>query len=69
MKYQAFTDDGTKETLVFESNDFIEMLKTAKKIAIQKVDKVWVYYNPVDPNDFSDMWIAYDPLGRRISKF
>ena len=69
MKYQVFEDTSSENigTLVFESNNFIEALKQARKIAIQKVNRVFVYYNPVNTDNYSDMCIAYDPMGRFIN--
>jgi len=69
MKYQVFEDTSSENigTLVFESNNFIETLKQARQIAIQKVNRVFVYYRPVNPNNCSDMCIAYDPIGRFIN--
>jgi len=69
MKYQVFedTDPMSIGTLVFESNNFIEALRQTRLIAIQKVNRVFVYYRPVNPNNCSDMCIAYDPIGRFIN--
>lgn len=62
--YQVFEDNPDKQILVFESNNFIEVLKQARKIAIKKSNLVFVYYKPIDSNNYSDMCISYDPLGR-----
>ena len=63
MKYQVFEDTSSENigTLVFESNNFIEALKKARQIAIQKINRVFVYYYKQ-----SDMCIAYDPEGKLI---
>lgn len=63
MKYRVVEDNNDKQDLLFESNDFIYTLKQARKIAIQKVNRVFVYYS-ANPN--SDMCISYDPLGKEI---
>lgn len=68
MKYQVFedTDPMNIGTLVFESNNFIEALNKARKIAIQKINRVFVYYKPVK-KEYSDMCIAYDPMGKELN--
>ena len=67
MRYQVFEDTSPENigTLVFESDNFIEALTQARKIAIRKVNRVFVYYNPVKKG-YSDMCIAYDPMGKLI---
>ena len=67
MKYKVYEDTDSMNigTLVFESNNFIEAINNARKIAIQKVNRVFVYYKPVNKS-YSDMNIAYDPLGKLI---
>ncbi len=70
MKYQVYEDTSPDNigTFVYESNNFIEALKQARKIAIQKVNRVFVYYNPViSSENYSDMCIAYDPMGKQIT--
>lgn len=69
MKYQVFEDTSSENigTLVFESNNFIETIERARKIAIEKVNRVFIYYTPVDPDDYSDMCITYDPMGKFIN--
>lgn len=68
MKYQVYEDTSPNDigTLVYESNNFIEALKQAKILAIQKVNRVFVYYQPVNMNKSSDMCIAYDPMGKLL---
>jgi len=63
MKYRIVQDiNSDEEVIVFETNDFISALKKARKMAIQKVDRFFVYSNI--PN--SDMCISYDPLGKEV---
>lgn len=64
MRYQVFEDTNPMNmgTLVLETDNFIEALKQARKLAIQKVNRVFVYSD--NPN--SDVCIAYDPLGREM---
>ncbi len=68
MKYQVYEDTSPDNmgTLVYESNNFINALKQARKIAIQKVNRVFIYYRPTKQN-YSDMCIAYDPMGKQIT--
>lgn len=69
MRYQVFEDTSSENigTLVFESDNFIEALTQAREIAIRKVNRIFVYYNPVNSNNYSDMCIAYDPMGKLIN--
>ncbi len=64
MKYKVYEDTSPDNIgkFVYESDNFIEALKQARKIAIQKVNRVFVYYNKVNSN----MCIAYDPMGKQI---
>ncbi len=68
MKYQVYEDTSPDNigTLIYESNNFIKSLKQARKIAIQKVNRVFVYYTPINKS-YSDMCIAYDPMGKQIT--
>ena len=52
MKYQVYEDTSPDNmgTLVYESNNFINALKQARKIAIQKVNRVFIYYRPTKQN-------------------
>lgn len=61
MKYQVF-EDNDENVLLFENNNFIKALKQARLIAIQKINRVFVY--STNPN--SDMCISYDPLGGKL---
>ena len=68
MRYKVFedTDPMNIGTLVYESHNFIEALKKAKKTAIQKANRVFVYYQPINTYNYSDMCIAYDPMGKLL---
>jgi hypothetical protein len=60
-KYQVHQDFSDKEGLVYETDNFLEALKEAKRLAIKGCDKMIVtsiYKN-------SDMHIVFDPIGRQ----
>jgi len=63
-RYLVFEDtDPTKiGTLVFETDDFIEAITQAQKIAKEKVNRVFVIPSGVN----SSTCITFDPEGRRV---
>jgi len=59
--YKVIEDNNEKEIVLLKTNNFIEAIKKAKMLSIQKVNKILIYSDAVD----SDMCIIFDPLGKQ----
>jgi len=59
--YRVIEDNNEKQIILFETNNFIEAIKKAKTLSMQKVNRVFIYSDAVN----SDMCIIFDPIGKQ----